>query len=252
MTTVPTQTAGGAYAWIGEGAPTPATKSDFSTLSLSRAKAGGLVVLTSELARQSSPAAVAVMRRELIQGCRQFLDGQFVDPAVAAVTNISPASITNGAATSASAGTSQANAATDWQSLVTNFLASNPSVETIVVLMTPANAVALSRALNQPTLGLTGGSAHGIPVITSGTVGARLIALDASQILIADDGGLEVAASNSATVQMESSPSDPTVSATVLISLFQQNLVGLKIVRSINWVRAATTAVRYISGASYV
>ena len=106
--------------------------------------------------------------------------------------------------------------------------------------------------MNQPTLGLKGGSAFGIPVVTSGTVGTRLIALDASQILIADDGGLEVAASNSALVQFDSAPADPTVSATVLISLFQKNLVGLKIVRVINWARAASTAVHYISGAAYV
>jgi hypothetical protein len=86
-------------------------KSDFSTVSLGRAKAGGLVVVTKELAELSSPSAIAVMQRELIKGCAQFLDVQFCDPTVAAVTNVSPGSITNGAATSASAGTSQANAA---------------------------------------------------------------------------------------------------------------------------------------------
>ena len=58
--------------------------------------------------------------------------------------------------------------------------------------------------------------------------------------------------SNSALVQLDSGPADPTVSATVLISLFQQNLTGLKVVRAINWVRAATAAVRYISGGAYV
>jgi hypothetical protein len=179
------------------------------------------------------------------------LDAQFVDPTVAAVANVSPASITNGAGTSAATGTTQAAAAIDFQSLVTNFIASNPNVEDMVILSSPANAIALSRALNQPSLGLKGGSAFGIPWLTSGSVGALLIALDAPQILIADEGDVEVTASNSATVQMDSSPTDPTVSTTVLVSLFQANLVGLKIVRGINWARAATTAVRYISAAAY-
>ena len=76
--------------------------------------------------------------------------------------------------------------------------------------------------------------------------------LDASQILIADEGDVEVTASNSALVQLDSAPAEPTAASTVLISLFQRNLTGLKIVRRINWVRAATTAVRYISAASYV
>ena len=118
--------------------------------------------------------------------------------------------------------------------------------------MKPANAVAMSRALNQPTLGLRGGTAFGIPVVTSGSVGNLVIALDASQILIADEGDVEVAASNSALVQLDSAPTDPTVSATVLIRLFPKNLVGLKVIRMINLVRAATTAVHYISGAAYV
>jgi hypothetical protein len=249
---VPAQTAGGTFGWIGQGAPAPVTKPDFASVTLAGAKAGGIVVLTEELVEHSSPLAVAVTREEMINGCQQFLDGQFIDPAVAAVANVSPASITNGAGNSASAGTSQANANTDWQSLTTNFFASNPSVENVVALMTPANAVALSRALNQPTLTIKGGTAHGIPVITSGTVGARLIMLDASQILVADDGGLEVDMSNDALVQMDSSPADPTVASTVLISLFQANLVGLRITRFINWKRAQTTAVRYISGAAYV
>ena len=134
---VPAQTAGGTYGWIGEGAPTPGTKCDFSTVTLGRAKAGGIVVVTEELAELSSPAAVPVMQREMIDGCRQFLDAQFVDPTVAAVANVSPASITNGAGTTASAGTSQANASTDFQALVTAFVASNPSVEDMVILMKP-------------------------------------------------------------------------------------------------------------------
>ena len=86
---------------------------------MGRSKAAGIIVLTEELAELSSPAAVPVMQREMIEGCRQFLDAQFVDPTVAAVANVSPASITNGAGTTASAGTSQANAATDWQALIT-------------------------------------------------------------------------------------------------------------------------------------
>ena len=57
-------------------------------------------------------------------------------------------------------------------------------------------------------------------MIVSGSVGARVIMLDASQILLADDGGLRVDVSTSATVQMDSSPADPTVAGTVLISLF--------------------------------
>jgi hypothetical protein len=166
--------------------------------------------------------------------------------------NVSPASITNGAGTTASAGTSQANANTDMQVLITQFFAANPGVDNAVILMTPANAVAIARATNQQTLGARGGSIWGIPVIVAGSVGARLIMLDASQILVADDGGLNVDVSTSALVQFDSAPADPTVASTVLVSLFQKNLIGLKITRVVAWKRVASTAVYYISGAAYV
>lgn len=249
---VPLQTVGGTYGWIGEGAPAPVSESDFSTVSVGRSKVAGIIVLTDELVKMSSPSAVQVMQREMIEGTRRFLDAQFVDPAVAAVANVNPASITNGASSTASAGSTQANAATDFQALVSTFVAANPNVEHLVVLMTPSNGVALSRALGQPSLGLKGGTAFGVPVITSGAVGNRLIALDASQILVADEGAVDIDASRNPLVQMDSAPTDPSTSATVYLSLWQRNLVGIRVVRMVHWMRAAASAVHYISGASYV
>jgi HK97 family phage major capsid protein len=246
------QTTGGAYGWVGQGAPTPVTKSDYATVQVPATKCGGIIAVSQELAELSSPAAVGALREEMIAGCAQFLDVQFTDPTVAVSAGVSPASITNGAGTTASAGTSQANANTDMQVLITQFYAVNPDAENAVILMTPANAVALARATNQQTLGARGGSIWGIPVIVSASVGARLIMLDASQILFADDGGLNVDVSTSALVQMDSSPADPTIASTVLVSLFQRNLIGLKITRMVTWKRVATTAVYYISSAAYV
>jgi hypothetical protein len=55
-----------------------------------------------------------------------------------------------------------------------------------------------------PMLGIAappsqGGSIYGIPVVTSGNVGGRLVALDAQGILYADDGGVELSVSREAT-----------------------------------------------------
>lgn len=250
--TVPAQTTAGTYSWVGQGNASPVTKGDFATLSLSAAKASGIIVITEELARLSRPGAEVVLRTELVKGIAQFLDQQFVDPTVAAVANVSPASITNGTTAITSAGTSQANAATDLQALLTQFIAANPDIENLVLLMKPANAVAIARATNTPTLGLTGGSIYGIPVVTSSNVGDRLIALDAQGILYADDGGTEISASRSAAIQMDSSPSNPSDATTVLVSFFQRDLVGFRATRWINWVRALTSSVKYVSGAAYV
>jgi hypothetical protein len=67
----------------------------FDTLTLRWAKAAAISVLTEELVRFSNPAAEDVVRQDLARGIVQFLDRQFVDPSVAEVTNVSPASITN-------------------------------------------------------------------------------------------------------------------------------------------------------------
>lgn len=249
---VPQQTAAGSYGWTGQGSPVMVTKGDFASLTLAVAKAAGIIVITKELAQLSRPGAEGVFRNELVKGLAQFLDTQFVDPAVAAVANVSPASITNGTTAITSAGTSAANALTDLQALITQFVAANPDVEDMVLLMKPANAVAISRAANAPTLGLKGGTIYGIPVVTSGNVGDRLIALDAQGILYADDGNFELSVSEHATVQLESAPTDPPVAATVFVSLWAQNLVGFKGVRWINYRRAATSSAKYVSGAAYV
>lgn len=250
--TVPAQTAAGTYSWVGQGNASPVTKGDFGTLSLGAAKSSGIIVITEELATLSRPGADVVMRNELVKGIAQFLDTQFVDPTVAAVAGVSPASVTNGTTAITSAGTSSANALTDLQALITQFVAANPDVENMVLLMKPANAVAISRAANAPSLGLNGGSIYGIPVVTSGSVGDRLIALDAQGILYADDGGTDISVSRSAAIQMDSSPANPSDATTVLVALWQRDLVGFRATRWINWARALTSSSKYVSGAAYV
>lgn len=127
----------------------------------------------------------------------------------------------------------------------------NPDVNNLVKLTTPANAVALSRSLNQPTLDLNGDTVYGIPVILRirGSGGDRLIALDASPLC--SDGGLSIDISREAMLRMDTTPDNPATASTVMVSLFQMNLAGLKAIRWINWKRVATSAVKYVSRAAY-
>jgi len=249
---VPQQTAAGSYGWTGQGAPTTVTKADFATITLGVAKTSGIIVVTEELAKLSLPGSETVLRDELIQGMARFLDLQFVDETVAAVANVSPASILNGTVAIVSSGTSQANAATDLEALLTAFVTANANVESMVLLMKPANAIALARATNTPTLGLRGGSIYGVPVVCSNNVGDRLIAIDAQGILYADDNGVEIDASRNAVVQMDGTPDNPGTASTVMVSMYQQNFVSFRGVRWINWKRAALSSAKFVSGAAYV
>jgi hypothetical protein len=51
---------------------------------------------------------------------------------------------------------------------------------------------------------------------------------------------------------MDSAPTNPADASTVFVSLWQQNLIGLRVERMITWIRARTAAVRYITAAAYV
>jgi hypothetical protein len=94
---VPAQTSGSTYAWVGQGAPKPVGNLQFQSVTMPILKAAGLLIVTRELLDLTQPASVLALRRELIRGLAHFLDMQLVDNTIAAVANVSPASITNGA-----------------------------------------------------------------------------------------------------------------------------------------------------------
>jgi HK97 family phage major capsid protein len=220
-------------------------------VTLSIAKCAGIIVISEELARVSTPSAEAVIRQDMIAGIAAFLDVQFTDPTIAAVANVSPASVTNGVTIIPSVGTTPANARTDIQALAAAMLAANISTAGSTLLMSETNALALASALNPlgqslfPGLSATGGSALGYTVLTSQALGTNVILLNGEGILIADDGGVEIDVSREASVQMDSAPTNPADATTVLTSLWQNNLVGLRADRIINWKRARTGSVQY-------
>jgi HK97 family phage major capsid protein len=174
-TKVPTQTAGGTYNWVGEGKPKPVTALAFATTSLGFAKAAGIIAMTDELARLSSPAAEDLARNDMIEGISRFLDQQFIDPAVALVAGVHPASITNGAPTQAATGAPLA----DIMGLINHFVTNNIPVNGLSIILSPSNALALSFRTNVdgspqfPGLSMDGGNYKGINFVTSTTGKSR-------------------------------------------------------------------------------
>lgn len=247
---VPVRTAGGTYGWVGQGAAKPMTKNDFATISVGESKVAGIIAISQELARRSTPDAEKTIRDDMVKGISAFIDGQFLDPAVAATTG-NPASITNGVTAITTAGTSSANARTDILALLNAFAVANMDTDSLVFVMSPGNAVALSVALNAlgqplfPSVTRTGGQLFGIPVVVSSAAGSNVILLDAQSILIADEGGVNVDVSDQASVQMDSAPDNPTSATTVMVSLWQRNLIGIRAERFVSWTRARLVAVQY-------
>jgi HK97 family phage major capsid protein/HK97 family phage prohead protease len=264
---VPRVTAGTTGNWVGETAPKPLTSMALDTVTLTWAKAAAIVVLSEELVRFSNPAAEDMVRTDLARSITQFLDRQFVDPSVSAVTNVSPASITNGITPITATGITMAAFRADVRTLFAALLSVNQSLAGGHWIMTQQQALALSIAQNSlgqtiyPTINAEqGGTLLGYPVIASENIpstggspadGYPLIFAIGPEILLADDGVVTVDASREASVQMDSAPDSPPTSSTNMLSLWQLNLLGLRAERWATWVRRRSSAVAWIQNAKY-
>lgn len=256
---MPAQTAGGTYKWVGEGKLKPVTNAQFASVTLGMFKASGIIVLTEELVKSSAPSAELVVRNELRDGIVRFLDLQFIDPAIAAVAATNPASITNGVAGTIASGTTEAAARADLRALVKTFVTNNIGLNGVVLLMNESVAFTLGTIVNSvgapafPGITAAGGNILGIPVVTSNTITAAvgIVAVHAPSILLADEGGIEIDISREASLSLDSAPTDPADATAVYTSLWQANLVGLRVERYISWGKARSTAVDRIHTVAY-
>ena len=72
-----------------------------------------------------------------------------------------------------------------------------------------------------------------------------MIVLDPAALLIADDGLLDVTVARHAEIEMDTSPTSPPVAGTILVSLWQAGLTGIRFDRFIAWRMARANAVLY-------
>lgn len=259
---IPGQTQGSTVAWVGETAPKPVSALAFEDITLRFNKLAGIVVISDELARLSTPSAEAIIRGDLVAQIAQFTDDSFINPAYAAVTDVRPASVTNTATSIPASGTDADALRTDVRALYSTFIAANMSTAGAIWVMTSTQAMAIGMMLNPlgqpefPGIGAEGGTLLGLPVLTSEVVpsdssGSIIVLVKQSEILLADEGGVTVDVSREASLQMNSTPDNPTTAATVMTSLWQNNLLGIRAERMITWRKRRAQAVAYISGANY-
>jgi HK97 family phage prohead protease len=255
-----TQTGAGAGYWVGEAKAKPLTSFAFTRTTLAPLKVANICVLSMENIRFSDPKSDAIVRNQLAEALRARLDTDFITPSKTAVANISPASITNGAATIVSSGDDSDAIRLDIRSLLAKFNAANNPPSTAVFIMTSACAQALAMMVNPlgqqefPTMGATGGTVYGMPVIVSDYVPSAMVVLvNATDVFLADDGDVSVDTSMEASLEMSDAPAhdSSTPTGASLVSLWQTNSVGVKAERIINWVRGRTQSVAYLTSADW-
>src|SRR5690625_1954751 len=229
------QTSGGDGYWVGEGKPKPLTKFDFSRTTLEPLKVANIAVATMEVVRDSSPSADIIIRDQLAAALRERLDIDFIDPTKAAVPGVSPASILNGVNGTPSSGNDADAVRSDIRALFGAFIAANNAPTSGVFIMQATTALALSLMQNPlgqaefPGLSMTGGVLFGLPAIVSEYVPDGIVALvNASDISVGDEGGIDLSMSTEASLQMDNAPDNPSTDETVMVSLWQRNLVGFR------------------------
>jgi HK97 family phage major capsid protein len=256
------QTSGGQGYWVGETQAKPLTKFDFNKTQLDPLKVANIAVASMEVIRDSRPAADVIIRDQLAAALRERLDLDFIDPAKAAVSGVSPASILNGVTGIPSSGTDATAIRADIQALYRSFIAANNAPTSGVWIMDAVTALALGMLQNPlgqpefPGVGMNGGTFQGLPVVVSqyvprDTSGGIVALVNASDIYIGDEGGIDLSMSTEASLQMDDNPDNPTTATTVLVSLWQRNLVGFRAERTINWARRRPSAVAYLTGVNW-
>lgn len=241
---IPTQTGSTSVQWVGESKAKPTTDMKFSNITLSKSKLAGIVLLSDELLRFSNPAADALVRDDLVKTISQFIDEQFLDPNKAEADE-SPASILNGVDAIKSTGVTAEAYKNDLLSCIQKYTESNQGSDGTYWLMSETRAATiglLRDALGNTYFpGMSFGSGQktllGLPVVTSQTVGDKIALVKPSEILLADDGGVDFAISNEATI----------TNGTETVNLFQNNLSAIRAERYIRWkkVRQAVAWIDY-------
>jgi HK97 family phage major capsid protein len=250
---------------VGQGKPKAVTKFGYTDVTLTFMKVAAITVITEELARFSVPNAETLVRDQLAEVVIARMDSDFIDPAISETSNVRPASITNGLTAQTSAGTSAANVLTDIQNLIEPFILAKVPIMNVVLIMPETLAHVLSLMQNSlgqrefPEMSVSGGRLRGFPVITSqyaaneSSYGNLVIAVNARDIALADDGQVTVDASREASIQMDDTPTNDASTGTgqSLVSMFQTNSIALRAERVVTWKKLRDNAVVYMDDVNW-
>ena len=240
-TVIPSKTKRGKASWVGQGAKKPLTNPEFGDVKIKEHKLAAITVYTQELMRRSDPAVDILVRDDLIEASQILIDETFLG--VQAETDVIPAGVLNGVTAITASGTTAAAYDADLQQLEDNFLEANLSLDGSYYLMSETRASRMGRirdALgNYYFSGMQGinKELNGRPVITSQTVGDKIALIKTSELLLAQDGGVDVSYSDQATLE----DADGTI-----INLWQENKFAVRVEKFITWAKRRPIAAAYL------
>ncbi|MCE6084346.1 phage major capsid protein [Acinetobacter baumannii] len=238
---IPSQVTGGTASWVGEGAAKPLTNPTFGEVEIGEHKLAAITVYTQELMRRSDPSVSVLVRDDLIAASAALVDATFLDSVAASA--VRPAGVLNGVTATPNTGETAAAYEKDLLALINTFVTNNLSLDGAYFLMSETRAAQI--ALLRDALGnsyfngmaLRGSrTLLGIPVITSQSLGNKIILVKTSEILLAQDGGVDVSYSDQATL----------VDGGTTHHLWQENKFAVRVEKFITWAKRRPVAAAYL------
>jgi hypothetical protein len=230
---------------VNEGNAKPATQLALANSPVLPVKVAGLVAATAELLEFSTPAAIQLFDSTLRQAVTIACNTRLLVDLLALTTPIP------------SSGTTGANVLTDLGALLEAIPVGENSRLFLVLsgddakgLLTKTNAAGL---LAFPKVNLaTGGEVlPGIGlIITNALPAGAALMIDAGGLLLGDEG-ITLDNSRNASLQLETVPDNPTSGSTVLLNLWQRNMLALRAERSFAFSLGRANAVASLSGVDY-
>lgn len=248
------QTGGTSVGWVGEAKPAPVTSAKFNAIFLTWAKVYAITAFSDELIRFSNPAAEALVQADLLKATAKGLDLTFLG-AGAGAANVSPAGMLNGVAGVKASGSDALHLIADIQAVLAPAIAANYDLTGARFIMSPARAMAIGAMRNAlgakyfPDIDMNGGTLENVPVITSNNCpGDQIILLIPDEVYLSEDAGPQIDISKEASIIMDSDPENATSAP---VSMFQNNMVAVRIGQFINWQKRRNLAANVITGATY-
>jgi HK97 family phage major capsid protein len=259
------ETSGVSADYVAQGTAVPVSAISLdATTQLEYLKIACIVVYTDELFQLWSTGSAAQIDESLTRAVVRGSDAALLDPDSAAVSDERPASLLNGVSPLGLVTNSATAALSAFQDLIQPHIDAGSDLERVAIGMHPSTALQLSvmqfsgGSYAFPNLGPTGGTIlNGIPAHTSvgcvrsGSPTEKFIcAIDGAKVIVAD-GGMDILAAKATALEMSDRPSGDSTSGTGanLTSLYQTNAVALRLRRWLDFRRADTSAVSWMTSA---
>jgi hypothetical protein len=206
-------------------------------------KAGAIIIISKEV--MNFPGSQQLFASELTKGVVAATDANFLAGLIAAAGSSVP-----------SGGATLAQIAVDMETLLSNVTTHASSV--LFYVTTPSNLKGIVGKSNTagapayPNLGPMGGEIFpGVVAIPSDSIAASTAILFDATSICANSDLITPGRSEQATLQLETSPDSPPVAGTTLLSLWQNDLISLRLERWFGYTVLRSSGVAVLTAVNY-